>query len=355
VRSHPQPPNRKNTSDKAKALVGKAKVVADKGKALANEPRSITKETPGYGSGNYSLDLDEYELAGSQELQEKLLSIFRSPQYKPPVLPNIALELTELSKKHNVSYSDVVRVVEKDQMITASVLKLAQSPLYGARPVQSLKDALNRLGIGTLRDLVWQVVADMRLFRVRNYAPIMERLQLHATFTAYAARIVAQRAGIAAEHAFLCGLLHDIGWSGTLIAISENNSSPPDPKRLFAAIDKMHTDAGDAMAKLWGLSPEICTAIGHHHQLDKRRKPASVLVPVLCVAEHLADELGFGVEIKPEDGTLSKDRIDANLEGRFDTAVSLLKIEAKLEAIREAAAEAGQRIRKSEADVRGRV
>jgi putative nucleotidyltransferase with HDIG domain len=180
----------------------------------------------------------------------------------------------------------VVRVVEKDPMVTASVLKLAQSPLYGARPVQSLKDALNRLGIATLRDLVWQVVANMRLFRVRNYAPIMERLQLHATFTAYAARIIAQKAGIAAEHAFLCGLLHDIGWSGTLLAISENNNKPPDPKMLFAAIDKMHVEAGDAMARLWGLSLEISTVIGHHHQLDKQRKPASVLVPVLCVAEH---------------------------------------------------------------------
>lgn len=347
MRSNPPPPNPKNSADKTKGVGDKTKA-AEKGRALAKELRAITKETPGYGSGNYSLDLDEYELADSHDLQQKLLSIFRSPQYKPPVLPNIALELTDLSKKQNVSYDDVVRVVEKDPMITASVLKLAQSPLYGGRPVQSLKDALNRLGIATLRDLVWQVVANMRLFRVRNYAPIMERLQLHAMFTAYAARIIAQRAGIAAEHAFLCGLLHDIGWSGTLLAISENNSKPPDPKTLFAAIDTMHVEAGEAMARLWGLSQEISTVIGHHHHLDKQRKPASVLVPVLCVAEHLADELGFAIEPRPENGVMSKERIDANLEGRFEIAVGSLKIENKLAAIREAAAEAGQRIRKSD-------
>jgi hypothetical protein len=88
--------------------------------------------------------------------------------------------------------------------------------------------------------------------------------------------------------------------------------------------------------------------IGHHHQLDKQRKPASVLVPVLCVAEHLADELGFGIETKPEDGNLPKDRIDANLEGRFEIALSMLKLESKLDAIREAAADAAQRIRKSD-------
>jgi putative nucleotidyltransferase with HDIG domain len=176
----------------------------------------------------------------------------------------------------------------------------------------------------------------------------MERLQLHSTFTAYAARIVASRAGIAAEHAFLCGLMHDIGWSGTLLAISENNTKPPEPKTLFAAVDKMHVEAGEAMAKLWGLSAEIITVISHHHQMDKQRKAASVLVPVLCVAEHLADELGFGIELTPEDGILRKDRIDANLDGRFEAAVSALRIAAKLDTIRELAAEAGTKIRGSE-------
>jgi putative nucleotidyltransferase with HDIG domain len=346
VRSNPPPPQ------KGKVAPRTATGSSDKNKkpaapAPANELRSVTKDSPGYGAGNYSIEVDDFELAGSSDLQQKLLAIFRSPQYKPPVLPNIALELTDLSKKPNVSYDDVVRVVEKDPMITASVLKLAQSPLYGGgRPVQSLKDALNRLGVATLKDLVWQVVLNMRLFRVRNYAQAMERLQLHATFTAYAARIVAQRAGIAAEHAFLCGLLHDIGWSGTLLAVSENNQKPPDPAMLFAAVDKMHVEAGSAMARLWGLSQEIITVISNHHNFDKTRKPASVLVPVLCVAEQLADELGFGIDPKPEDGILRKDRIDANLEGRFEAAVALLKLESKLETIRGLASEAGQKIRK---------
>jgi HD-like signal output (HDOD) protein len=306
----------------------------------------VTKESPGYGAGTHTIELDEYALTDATELQQKLISIFRSPQYKPPVLPNIALELTDLSRKPHVSYDDVIRVVEKDPMITASVLKMAQSPLYGGRaPVQSLKDALNRLGINMLRDLVWQVVVNMRLFRVRNYAPTMERLQLHATFTAYAARIVASRAGIAAEHAFLCGLLHDIGWTGALLAISENNSKPPEPKTLFAAIDKMHTEAGEAMAKLWNLSPEICTVIGRHHDLDRERKPASVLVPVLCVAEQLGDELGFAIEPTPNDGIIRKDRIDANLDGRFEHAVHLLRLDAKLDSIRELVKEAADKMR----------
>jgi putative nucleotidyltransferase with HDIG domain len=312
-----------------------------------NTLRSRTKKSPGYGAGTHELELDDFALIDGAELQQKLLSIFRSPSYKPPVLPNIALELTDLSRKSSISYDDVVLVVQKDPLIVASVLKLAQSPLYGGRPVQSLKDALNRLGINMLRDMVWQVVMGMRLFRVRGYTATMERLQAHATLTAYAARIVAQRAGIAAEHAFLCGLLHDIGWSGTLVAISENEKNPPEPKTLFAAVDKMHAEAGAAMGKLWGLSPEIVAVIGHHHDFSAQRRPVSVLVPVLVVAERLADELNFGLEacVDPKDETT--ERSDANLPGRFDLAVTTLKLESKLDGIRELVAEAGERVKSS--------
>jgi putative nucleotidyltransferase with HDIG domain len=306
--------------------------------------RARTKASPDYGRGTHEIELDELSLAGSQELHQKLLSIFRSANYKPPVLPNIALELTELTRRSNASYEDVIRVVEKDPLIVASVLKLAQSPMYGGRPVQSLKDALNRLGINTLRDMVWQVVVGMRLFRVRGYTSIMERLQSHSTFVAYAARIVAARAGIAAEHAFLCGLLHDVGWSGTLVAISENDRNPPDVALLFAAIDKMHAEAAAAMAKLWSLSPEIIAVIGHHHDLNNEIKPVSVLVPVMVVAEHLADEFGFAVEPAPEIPS-DEPRPDANLPGRYEHAVQMLRLESKLDGIREMVEEAAERLR----------
>jgi HD-like signal output (HDOD) protein len=316
-----------------------------------NRPVTRLSADPPGSATTHSLEVDDYALGGTQQLQEKLLSIFRSANYKPPVLPNIALELTDLTRRSNVSYEDVIKVVEKDPLIVASVLKLAQSPLYGGRlPVQSLKDALNRLGINTLRDMVWQVVVGMRLFRVRGYTASMERLQLHSTFTAYAARIVAARSGIAAEHAFLCGLLHDVGWSGTLIAVAENEKNPPDIATLFAAIDKMHAEAASTMAKLWNLSPEIVAVIGHHHDLSAEQKPVSVLVPVLCVAEHLADEFGFGVEPTVADAPpeAAASRVDSNLPGRYEHAVSLLRLENKLDGVRTLVEEAAERLRGSD-------
>jgi len=279
------------------------------------------------------------------ELRNTLLSTFRSPQYKPPVLPAVALELTSLTRKASVSYDEVVRVVEKDPLLVASLLKLAQSPLYAGRShVQSLQEALNRLGINTLRDMVWQIVVGLRLFRAPAYSGIMERLQSHSTFTAYAARFIALEAGIGAEHAFLCGLLHDVGWSGALVIVSERVPTPPRDDVLFATIDKMHAEAAAAMGTLWELSPEIIDVIGHHHDLAQLDAAAPPLVPVLCVAEQLADEFDFGIEPKG-DGKSMQPRVDENLVGRFESALSLLRLELKLERIRASAALIAERLR----------
>jgi putative nucleotidyltransferase with HDIG domain len=295
------------------------------------------------------MDHDDVSPAEANQLHTKLLSVFRSPKYKPPVLPNIALELTDLTRRSNVSYEDVVHVVEKDPLIVASVLKLAQSPMYAGRlPVQSLKDALNRLGITTLRDMVWQVVVSMRVFRARGYTSSVEQLQSHSTVTAYAARIIAARAGIPAEHAFLCGLLHDVGWSGALVAISDTEKSPPDLVTVFAAIDKIHAEAGHAMATLWGLAPEIVTVIGRHHDLPEEGKPASMLIPVMCVAEQLADEFGFGVGLATGAQPAADPSVDRNLIGCYEHAVAMLRIEDKLSAIRLLVEEVVERLRSAE-------
>ncbi|HKP59298.1 MAG TPA: HDOD domain-containing protein [Polyangiales bacterium] len=275
---------------------------------------------------------------GPSELQATLLTIFRGPSYRPPVLPSVAIELTELTRKTSVSYDEVVSVLQKDPMIVAGVLKVAQSPVYGGRPVQSLKEAIARLGINTLRDIVWQVVAGLRLFRVKGYTAIMERLQGHSMFMAYMARAIASRAGIAAEHAFLCGLLHDVGISGTLIALAEVERKLPELGTLLEAVDGMHDQAGGQMAKLWGLSPEIAKVIERHHQRGGDVSDGPALVAVLCAAEHYADICSFSVF---DSGT----SYDQHPPGRFDQAMLRLRLAHKQDDLRDEAEALAARLR----------
>ncbi|HKP63412.1 MAG TPA: HDOD domain-containing protein [Polyangiales bacterium] len=279
-------------------------------------------------------DLEDDELEDPKILQGLLLELFQSPTYKPPVLPAVALELTQLSRNAGASYDEVVAVLQKDPLIVAGVLKGAQSPLYGGRlPLQSLKDAVQRLGINTLRDIVWQVVAGMRLFHVKSYTGFMERLQAHSMFMAHAARLVATRAGIAAEHAFLCGLLHDVGISGTLIALAESGRKAPAIEFLLPAIHGIHEQAGEQIAKLWQLAPEIVATIGQHHQYDPSRAGIPVLTAVLCVAESLVDDFGYAIVEAPT-GSLREYGFDIQTANRRELALKRLRLSGKEDDLR---------------------
>lgn len=232
----------------------------------------------------------------AQSLQRTLVAIFQDPKYRPPMLPRIALRLTSLTRQSSVSYDEVVSVIQQDPMLAAAVLKVAQSPVYGGRrPAPSLKDALQRMGLARLREIVWQVTLGTRLFKSGALASFTEQLQAHNLFVAHCARLVAERARIPSEEAFLCGLLHDVGFSAIVSALADSSAPPPPLATLLEAMDTIHEQAGSHVATLWKLSPEVVSVIQHHHRFNAHAPGISPLTGVICVAEHIAHELGYAI------------------------------------------------------------
>ena len=253
-----------------------------------------------YGRGSHRIALHELATADARELKLQLVRTFSSKDYEPPVLPAVAFEVMELSRRKDVGLTDVQAVLETDPLIATRVIKVAQSPLYATRmPVQSIGDAVRRLGLNTIRDVVWQVSMNMRVFRVPGYTAVMERLQRHSIATAHASRIVCDYTAIASEYAFLCGLLHDVGISGILIALAESaGNDPPELDMLLPTIDAVHGEASGHMARMWKLASDLQTVLTHHHGFDADNMPHP-LVATLTLAEDLVTQLGYTV-LDPE-------------------------------------------------------
>jgi len=251
----------------------------------------------GYGRGEHSIAPDEDLWIDEEALKERILAVFQSPDYRPPTLPGTALELLQLSRSPDVAFDDVVALLEKDSVLAGRVLRIAQSPVYaGASKLVSLKDALVRLGLITLRDLVLEVAMNLRVFKAESYAGSMERLRRHSLATAHLSRLVSRYTPMEGEYAFLCGLLHDVGTAGILIALGDQprGKAPPDLEVLWPAIDAVHEEAAAIMARLWQLPAEIPLVLGAHHsvRIDGFDHP---LAATVCLADHLADELGQGL------------------------------------------------------------
>jgi putative nucleotidyltransferase with HDIG domain len=224
-----------------------------------------------------------------------LMETFTDPNYRPPPLPNVAIQLMDLANRDNASIERVVRLLEQDEMLAGSVMRLIGSPLYAARTrIRSLREAVVRLGVRTVRDLVFEAALSQGVFCIPEYGETIEQIRRHSTVTAYIARIVCRNAGVDGEHAFLCGLLHDIGFAGLLFAVSnvEADATPP-LIQLWPDIDRLHEQASRQITEVWKLPLELQEIVGHHHHLHTGE--TSHVAAAISIADRLSERFGASV------------------------------------------------------------
>jgi HD-like signal output (HDOD) protein len=261
-----------------------------------------------YGKGDVQLDPDADRLS-PQGMVEYLRKTLASPSYRAPVLPSVAVELMRLTRQSQVRLAEVRQVLERDPLLAARVLQLAQSALYsGGVPIRSLDEAISRLGLRTLEELFLQTVLSMRVFRANGYEAPMANLMVHSLATAHVARLACRLTSIPDEYAFLCGLLHDAGMAAGLLIFSDapstrgagGKAAPPPFEEVSFALEVVHEEASAILADTWGLHAEIRAVIGIHHQF-KQGNRIHPLAAVLCVADWIASEAGtaIGTECDP--------------------------------------------------------
>lgn len=268
-----------------------------------------------YGRGQVVLEDADLELLTA----DQLLAVFRRPDYKPPLLPGIALELHGLIQRPLCDLRQVEHMIERDPLIAGQVLRIARSPLYAAGgPPRSLGDAIFRLGVGTINQIVLEVTVSSTLFRVPGFQEPMEQCRKHSVATAYLARAVAHALGEPRELAFMCGLLHDIGIVACLLVIGTPRRGQRQRgfSEVWPIVEGLHAEVGQHLARLWRLPPEVERAIGaHHHGTSAASQDR--LVRAVYIGDALATALGLGIEDPVPDEQLELAYRQAGLDERL--------------------------------------
>jgi HD-like signal output (HDOD) protein len=252
------------------------------------------RQRENYGNGSHAIETNELDL--SSTLAERIRKQFASPAYQPPALPVVATKLLELSREADVDFRRICAVLEQDPMLTGKVMARAQSAVYaGATPTRTLHDALVRLGLATIRNLVLEMAFNLTVFRAPSFEKPMEALRAHSLAVAYAARLVARHTAVDAEYAFLCGLLHDVGISAALILLgTEPAATRPSVAQIWTSLPWIHEDLSGQVTKLWKLPPEVQLIVGQHHRIHSGGF-AHPAIATLRLAEGLAEELDLGL------------------------------------------------------------
>lgn len=256
----------------------------------------MQRQRPDYGRGEHVIDGAEASAIDAvASISDRMRQVLGDPGYQPPMLPRVALEVHRLSREPDVDLDEVVSLLQQDALLASQTLRRAQSVAFTARiPPQSLEEAVRRLGLDNLRDLVWETAMHLRVFRCKPYAPAMEALRRHSVAVATCTKAVALYTSIAAEYAFLAGLLHDVGLAAMLLILGEDRSPPP-LGGIAEELMTLHEEASETVGRAWGLPPELTMIVGHHHHPNIGGYDHPVIA-ALCVGHEIAQQLGAGLQ-----------------------------------------------------------
>ena len=247
-------------------------------------------------------------LTGDEARQRAIDSLSKLPPFSPILSKLLASLVGE-----DVSFMVLGDLIEKDTVMSATILKVVNSAAYARRgSVNSVRRALSVLGIGKIRN----TVLAMSISRMMNQAKppagwSMERFNKHAAAVAMLGDLLAQKVDTEyPEGAFVAGLLHDIG--RLLIAMGLPREYA-EISRLYRQSDRPWFEcekevlgfhhaglSADAMGE-WKLPDPIREAILWHHEPPaiQAGKPVPLAL-VLRAANVFVDALGHSIEVEPK-------------------------------------------------------
>jgi diguanylate cyclase (GGDEF)-like protein len=204
-----------------------------------------------------------------------LIERIRTTENLPP-LPMVALEVLQFSKGGAGSAQDLARIVSRDPAMTARVLRLVNSPLFGVTAtITSVQQAISLLG---LRCVTVTILSLALVGAVKDQ--VAEGLDLDAFWrrslaTAAAAKLLAKAvAPRVSDDAFVAGLICDLGVLGAARCAPEEYGpvlkEAADSRRALEAVEQerlglTHAELGREMLRAWKLPDVLCDAVGTHH------------------------------------------------------------------------------------------
>ena len=188
-------------------------------------------------------------------------------------LPDVAAEALALCTSSTTDANAMERTLSRDPFISAQVISIANSAMFAPRmPILGVRDAVVRIGLDAVRDVVLMVVTNSTMYRVRGFEARVDAIRRRTLASAAAARLLAKMLRVESEYGFLAGLLHDVGelvllercvQEGMLVPGSLDD--PNDGPILRDRLDYHHARVGGALCRAWKLPPGVIEAAEYHH------------------------------------------------------------------------------------------
>lgn len=217
-----------------------------------------------------------------------------------PSLPKLYYRIMDALQSPTSTIHDIGKIISTDPALTAKLLQLVNSAFFGApRPVSTASEAIQILGVDTIRSLVLASHVFSAFDTVRFKELPVEEIWAHSMQTGRLAQQIARREShdpVVVDVAFTAGCLHDIG---KLIFIANmpaqyrdvlhraSLDSIPLTEIERPALGASHAEVGAYLLGVWGLPSAMVEAVAIHH--EPSQSSSTVFNPLAAV--HIADAM----------------------------------------------------------------
>jgi len=219
-------------------------------------------------------------LMKQRELREQHLREVLTTPDRLPSPPKFHVRLRTLLARESSSVQNIADEIEKDPVLVAKLLRVANSAYYGARStISSVRDAVIFIGTEYIASLVMAIEAFHSVMRSTDQrsARVIDQLWHQALRRASVTKLLGTKwPGFREPNsAYVGGLLQDLGFVVRLsyeperffqyqaLALSGEMDRYEAERKIFTIT---HDDVGAALFRFWNLPVELVGAIAHHHR-----------------------------------------------------------------------------------------
>jgi len=232
----------------------------------------------------------------------------------PPFSPVLTKLLASLAKD-DIMVTELADWIEKDTVLTGSVMRMVNSAAYGRMgTVSSVRHAITILGTNRLRNVVLGLSVCNMMSQLKLPAGwSTKQFNLHAVGVASMSDLIVQYMTIEyAEGAFVAGLLHDVGKLLLAVTCAEEYAAViAEAKGAGKTLHEVemeqfgfsHAELSQKVLENWKLPIPVQVAARFHHnpESDPTTKSLTALSRAIQVADFTVNAMGVtAVEEKRE-------------------------------------------------------
>ena len=213
-----------------------------------------------------------------------------------PSVPEIIVEIINLTRSPYTTIHDFVKVIEKDPELASRILQISNSGFYSfKRKINSISHPVTLMGWNTIK------MISLGSTILKRMSECDKRLYSHSLRTAHIARFLAVEADFyKIEEIAIVGLLHDLGsiileeyfhvlFLKTRQYALDHGVPTYIAERELLGID--HADVGGWTLEEWKLPENIIESVARHHSFEQDTYHARKTAVI-----HVADILAFAVD-----------------------------------------------------------